>query len=201
MTIGFSSGAGISLISSLISWPTNADCKRQGPRARLMKMHTKACTSVVALALIWASPSIAFAQAPTRPDPSRTPGAINTNVTQANIYETICVPGWTRTVRPPEDHTYRVKRVQLRDWGYSDQRTRDYEEDHLIPLALGGSPTSPQNLWPEPWRGAWNAHVKDRLESYLHEQVCAGAMPLEQARSEIAKDWIAAYRRYLGGPQ
>ena len=26
----------------------------------------------------------------------------------------------------------------------------DYEEDHLIPLELGGSPTSPLNLWPEP---------------------------------------------------
>ena len=201
MTIGFRSGAGISPISFLVSQQNDADCGRQESRPHLVKTHTKACASVVALALVWASPSLASAQALTRPDPSRTPGAINTNVMQANIYETICVRGWTRTVRPPEDYTYRLKREQLRAWGYGDQRTRDYEEDHLIPLALGGSPTSPKNLWPEPLRGAWNAHVKDRLENYLHEQVCAGAIPLDKARSEIAKEWIAAYRRYLGEPQ
>lgn len=60
-----------------------------------------------------------LAQAPTRPDPSRTPGAINPDVTQTNIYETICVRGWTRTVRPPEDYTYQLKREQLRKWGYA----------------------------------------------------------------------------------
>lgn len=148
-----------------------------------------------------ASASLAFAQAPTRPDPSRTPGAINPEVTQATIYETICVRGWTRTARPPEEYTYRLKREQLREWGYEDQETRDYEEDHLIPLELGGSPTSPQNLWPEPWDGPWGAHVKDRLENYMHEQVCAGAMSLQEAQSEISEDWIAAYHKYLGDPR
>ncbi|MGH6670433.1 MAG: hypothetical protein ACRECV_00475 [Xanthobacteraceae bacterium] len=145
-----------------------------------------------------ASGSPAFAQAPTRPDPSRTPGAINPNVTQANIYETICVRGWTRTVRPPEEYTYHLKREQLRDWSYADRRRRDYEEDHLIPLELGGSPTSPQNLWPEPWHGPWNASMKDRLENYLHDEVCAGRIPLEEAQHEIAQDWIGAYQKYLG---
>lgn len=154
----------------------------------------------LALALLCVGMPLARAQVPIRPDPSRTPGVINTNVTRANIYETICLRGWTRTVRPPEEYTYRLKREQLRDWGYSDQRTRDYEEDHLIPLALGGSPTSPQNLWPEPRHGAWNALVKDRLENYLHEQVCIGAMPLGQAQREFATDWIAAYRKYIGTP-
>jgi hypothetical protein len=152
---------------------------------------------VVAVHCAAASPGLA--QAPTRPDTSRTPGAMNPSVTQTNIYETICVRGWTRTVRPPEDYTYRLKREQLREWGYADQATRDYEEDHLIPLELGGSPTSPQNLWPEPWDGPWNARVKDRLENYLHKQVCAGRMPIEEAQREIATDWIAAYTKYWGG--
>lgn len=120
----------------------------------------------------------------TRPDPSRIPGATNPDVTQANIYETICVRGWTRTVRPSEAYTYRLKREQLREWGCDDQETRDYEEDHMIPLELGGSPNSPLNFWPEPWNGPWNAHVKDRLENYLHEEVCAGRMPLEEEQRE-----------------
>jgi hypothetical protein len=153
------------------------------------------------LALCCAGASFASAQEPVRPDSARTPGAINPDVTQANIYATICMRGWTRTVRPPAEYTYRLKRKQLREWVYVDQQTRDYEEDHLIPLELGGSPTAPQNLWPEPWHGPWNAHVKDRLENYLHEQVCAGRMPLEEARREIAEDWIAAFVRYLGQPQ
>lgn len=154
-----------------------------------------------ALALFCADAPFASAQAPARPDPSRTPGAIDPAVTQANAGATICVRGWTRTVRPPEEYTYRLKREQLRDWGYSDRQSRDYEEDHLIPLELGGSLTSPQNLWPEPWSGPWGAHVKDRLENYLHQQVCAGRMPLDEARREIARDWIATYREYLGEPQ
>lgn len=164
-------------------------------------LRCSAAVGIAALVLLCPSASIASVQAPVRPDTSRTPGAINTNVTQSNIYETICVRGWARTVRPSEEYTYRLKREQLRDWAYSDQRTRDYEEDHLIPLALGGSPTSPKNLWPEPRRGVWNARVKDRLENYLHKQVCAGAISLDTARSEIPKDWIAVYRGYLGDPQ
>lgn len=158
--------------------------------------------SIAAFAFVFCvvSVSFAFAQAPTRPDPSRTSGAINPDVMQANIYETICVRSWTQTVRPPEEYTYRLKRGQLREWGYQHQQTRDYEEDHLIPLELGGSPTSPQNLWPEPRTGPWNAHIKDRLENYLHEQVCTGRMPLEGAQREIAENWIGAYRRHIGEP-
>ncbi|MGH7173805.1 MAG: hypothetical protein ACRELG_26280 [Gemmataceae bacterium] len=151
----------------------------------------------VGIAILLLTIPAAHAEDPFRPDPSRTPGAINPEVTQARIFETICVRGWTRTVRPPEEYTYHLKREQLRDWGYVVQQTRDFEEDHLIPLELGGSPTSPRNLWPEPWHGPWNAHVKDRLENYLHEQVCAGGMPLREAQREIAQDWIAAYRKYL----
>ena len=35
------------------------------------------------------------------PDPRFTPGAINPDVTQENIDSTICVPGFTKTIRPP----------------------------------------------------------------------------------------------------
>jgi len=48
---------------------------------------------------------VAHAQ-PSLPDRSRTPGAFNPSVTQENIGRTICVRGWTRTVRPPSQYTY-----------------------------------------------------------------------------------------------
>lgn len=133
------------------------------------------------------------------PDPVRTPGAINPDVTQANIGQTICVRGWTRTVRPPEEYTYRLKRRQMRAWGYADRRLRDYEEDHLVPLSLGGAPYDRGNLWPEPRYAAdgWDADRKDELEARLAQLVCSGNVSLGEAQRAIARDWIAAYRRYL----
>ncbi len=134
------------------------------------------------------------------PDPKLTPGAVNPDVTQQTIETTICVRGWTRLVRPPESYTEPLKREQIALYGYRDRRLRDYEEDHLIPLDLGGAPSDPRNLWPEPHEapGDWGSYAKDRLESRLNDLVCSGALPLDTARSAIATNWIDAYRRYIG---
>jgi hypothetical protein len=70
-------------------------------------------------------------------------------VTETTIHETICVRGWTRTIRPSQDYTKALKRDQIRAFGYVDRRLGAYEEDHLIPLDLGGAPYDPRNLWPE----------------------------------------------------
>lgn len=134
------------------------------------------------------------------PDPKLTPGAVNPDVTQQTIGTTICVRGWTRLVRPPESYTERLKREQIAEYGYSDRRLGDYEEDHLIPLELGGAPTDPRNLWPEPHEAAgdWGSYAKDRLESRLNDLVCSGALSLDTARAAIASNWMDAYRRYIG---
>jgi len=131
------------------------------------------------------------------PDPIRTPGATNSDITQANIHETICNPRWsTRLVRPPSEYTNRLKVQQIREYGYSDFARKDYEEDHFIPLELGGSPTDPRNLWPEPFAASvrdGGAHYKDQVENYLHAEVCAGSLTLEQAQQEIIQDWYRIY--------
>ena len=44
-----------------------------------------------------------------RASPMLTPGALNPDVTQVNIHSTICVPGWTATIRPPPDYTDALK--------------------------------------------------------------------------------------------
>lgn len=135
-----------------------------------------------------------------RPNARLTPGASDPAVVQANIRQTICVPGYSKSVRPPEKYTERLKRLGIRRYGYSDSRLRDYEEDHLISIELGGSPTAPQNLWPEPHHviGGWGSYAKDRLENRLHALICRGRVPLAQAQRDIASDWIAAYKRYVG---
>ncbi len=69
-----------------------------------------------------------------------TPGAIDPNITQDNIQETVCVKGYTKTVRPPAYYTNKLKKSQLREYGFADQNPKHYEEDHLIPLNIGGAP-------------------------------------------------------------
>jgi hypothetical protein len=129
-----------------------------------------------------------------------TPGAIDPRITQADIHSTICVSGYSASVRPAAAYTTALKIRQLAA-GYSyhgDPRTGDYEEDHLISLELGGSPTSPKNLWPEPYAAREGARVKDRIENKLHELVCAGELSLRTAQHAIAVNWWQAYQRYIG---
>ena len=72
--------------------------------------------------------------------PTHTPGARYSKVTQATISKTVCVKGWTRTIRPPTNYTNALKKAQLAAWHYADQNPWHYEEDHLISLELGGAP-------------------------------------------------------------
>jgi hypothetical protein len=118
------------------------------------------------------------------------PGAINQDITQDTIGQTICNPNWsTRSERPPSAYTTALKIKQLKTLGWSDQSTADYEEDHLISLELGGNPTDPNNLWPESYKTTPNARDKDKVENYLHAEVCNGAMTLQEAQKEVSGDW------------
>jgi hypothetical protein len=111
-------------------------------------------------------------------DPVRTPGVLNSDVTQGTIKQTICVHGWTRTIRPPTSYTNDLKRKQMGEYGVSGDLS-GYQEDHLISLELGGHPTDPRNLWPEPYPRA--AEV-DTIENELNAKVCSGELTLEAAQ-------------------
>jgi hypothetical protein len=107
-----------------------------------------------------------------------TPGVLNPAVTPATIRATICRHGWTKTVRPPVEYTDRLKAVGLRQYRLRGPPSA-YQEDHLISLELGGNPTDPRNLWPEPYPRA--AEV-DRIENQLNGDVCSGRMSLVEAQ-------------------
>jgi hypothetical protein len=128
------------------------------------------------------------------PDPQCTPGAINPAVTQDNIKNTICVPGYTKTVRPPVSYTTPLKIKLMQSYGFTDSRS-NYELDHLISLEIGGNPSDVRNLWPEPGYGQYNFHIKDRFENYLHNAVCNGSMRLSDAQKEIATDWLSSWKK------
>ncbi len=123
------------------------------------------------------------------PDANCTPGATNPNVSQANIQQTICVSGYTATIRPPVSYTNKLKVQQITQYGYADTILHDYEEDHLISLELGGAPSDPKNLWPEP---GGSPNPKDKIENLCHKKVCDGEIPLADAQHEIATNWQTA---------
>lgn len=146
-----------------------------------------------------AGPTVDPNDAPYLPNPAWQPGAYNPDVTPDTIQTTICVSGYSSKIRPPVSYTDNLKLQQIKQYGYSDTNPADYEEDHLIPLAVGGDPKDPKNLWPEPTKTTpYNASVKDTLENTLHKMVCSGQVPLDTARKDIATDWVAAYHKYVG---
>jgi len=128
------------------------------------------------------------------PDRHCTPGAVNQHVTQANIASTICRAGWTDSVRPDESYTEALKIRQIHRYGYANTDPSSYEEDHLIPLELGGSPASPENLWPE-YDGGQIPNPKDSVENALNNAVCDGTVSLRAAQYAIAVNWMRAESR------
>ena len=145
--------------------------------------------------------SFGIALAGDLPDPSLTPGAVDPSINQDNIQQTICVRGYTKTMRPPAHYTNGLKKHQIREYGYSDRNPKHYEEDHLIPLSLGGNPTDVRNLWPEPRKSEWGAEKKDQLEFVLYRMVCRGEISLQDAQQAISSNWIDAWNRYVPNHQ
>lgn len=112
-------------------------------------------------------------------------GVVNPAVTQENIHQTICVPGWTATVRPPSSYTNALKRKTIP----KHTSPRLYEEDHILPLGVGGHPSDPKNLWPQPWKGKCGAKLKDVTERTMHDAVCSGTISLKDAQKQFMP-WV-----------
>ncbi len=123
----------------------------------------------------------AIAQGPILPKPSLTPGVFNYAVKASTIDTTICKSGWTKTIRPPVSYTNTLKIKQMQQYNETGSPS-SYEEDHFIPLELGGDPKNPKNLWPEPHSQSKDS---DPLENSLKRQVCKGTLALKEARIQI----------------
>jgi hypothetical protein len=140
-------------------------------------------TALVAVALLLLGVAIAWPhrapqESPYHADAVRTPGVLNADVTQATIDATICVHGWTKTIRPPTSYTNELKQEQMREYGVGGSMS-DYQEDHLISLELGGHPTDRRNLWPQPYP---RASAVDAMENELNDKVCSGDLALADAQ-------------------
>jgi len=118
----------------------------------------------------------------------KTPGEISPEVTQANIRKTICVKpadmpagqkDYIEAARPPASWTTKLKIEQMALLGLSGV-PHDYEEDHRVPIEVGGAPHDERNLWPQIWP---EAHLKDRLENAVHKDVCDGTLTLKAGQA------------------
>lgn len=125
---------------------------------------------------------------------------LNPDVRQETIDVTICVPGYTASIRPSTSFTNGVKGKLLREAGQPPDAAPEYELDHHVALALGGHPRNLRNLALQRWEGEDGAKKKDVLEKRLQKLVCARPQPalsLAAAQWAIFSDWKQAYRKYV----
>ena len=126
-------------------------------------------------------------------DSACTPGDILPNATK----DQICKSGYASSVRnvPTSE-----KNQVYAEYGITHHTAGEYEVDHLVSLELGGS-NDISNLWPEAASPKPGFHEKDKVENYLHDQVCSGAISLQQAQVEIATNWLNIYNQMPSSAQ
>jgi hypothetical protein len=123
---------------------------------------------------------------------------VNPAVSFATRGSTICVTGWTATVRPPASYTSPLKAQQMAAEHLSGSPS-NYEEDHRLPLEGGGFPggagLDTHNLSPE----AHPASVtKDSAENQLKQQLCAAkdAATFTSLQVAFVNRWLAPWPNY-----
>ena len=121
------------------------------------------------------------------PDSACTPGAIIESATVSQI----CQSGYASSVR---NVTTSTKNKVYAEYGITTHYAGQYEVDHLVSLELGGS-NDIANLWPEPASPQPGFHEKDKVENYLHDQLCAGKIGLRAAQTQIATNWLTIWHQ------
>jgi hypothetical protein len=125
------------------------------------------------------------------PDRLCTPGARFSKVTKTDV----CTPGYSSRVR---NVSQSLKNAVYAEYGITKHfNGQTGEVDHLVSLELGGS-NAESNLFPEAASPHPGSKDKDRLENKLHSLVCTGQIALATAQRAIARDWVKAYRTYIG---
>ena len=117
------------------------------------------------------------------------PLPINPDVMPFTIQNTICIKGWTASVRPPVSYTNHIKKQRLHELGLPLELIGNFQLDHKLPLSLGGSPDDIRNLVLQDHD---EAGEKDAVERCLPAAVCSGTVNLHDAQIAIWRDWRSA---------
>jgi hypothetical protein len=137
------------------------------------------------------------------PDPAKTPGLADTLKTSdlTKRYTEGCPNGkssctYSQAHRdvPAAVHTHVYDEYNV---AAADRNIKFGEVDHFFPLCAGGS-NDIKNLWDQPADNQWNGenfgcHEKDKLETYVCDQIKAGKLDPKDAYSRITTDWVKFY--------
>jgi hypothetical protein len=137
------------------------------------------------------------------PDPTKTPGLAETlkALDLTKRYTSNC-PGGKASCTYSQAHRDVPESVHTQVYDEysvpaSDRNIKFGEVDHFYPLCAGGS-NDIKNLWDQPAENEWNGqnfgyHEKDKLETYVCEQIKAGKMTPIDAFNRITNDWVKFY--------
>ena len=164
---------------------------------------TTTATPPIADHLASPSPTIVATAVPAHIDVCHRNGitycAINPLVTQDTVERSICTNGWTKLIRPAQSYTDNLKRLQLTQ--FASQHPSDInwnlqgtEEDHRLPLELGGAPSDANNLSPEE---PASPNAKDTDETQFKRLVCNGKVGLPTAQVQFIAKWLGPYPTYI----
>ena len=151
--------------------------------------------------LMWFAFWSAGAFAGDLPDPALTPGAYSPLVTQANIHQTVCVHGWSKTMRPSTSVTNKMKVKVMVAYHIPLTDIHKVELDHLCSIVLGCALDDEHNMWPEYWYlnvdgEDHGAHQKDHAEKATQLAICSGKITLLDAQKQMVTDWRVLYKRF-----
>ncbi|HKT79665.1 MAG TPA: hypothetical protein VJP86_05565 [Vicinamibacterales bacterium] len=138
----------------------------------------------VFVALIIGLPAVSFAQLPAK---DYTPGK-TLKVTK----EEVCSAGFVSPAKPLKDND---AADALAAYGLRPDSGR--ELIHLVPLSLGGT-NDKANLWPLPNSREFGPAQKKALDEALQKKVCDGSIDLKTAQDALKKNWMDAYKKYVG---
>lgn len=132
------------------------------------------------------------------PNPSLTPGKLSARDT-----DTVCDPNFrTSSVR---HDTTAMKAKVYEAYGLDPHAAPcPCEIDHWLSLedeGVDGSETRDNltlNLWPQPYAEPLGAHDKDRVETWIHKQLCAGSITRAQVPDVMAR-WPEIFEALKSG--
>lgn len=188
---------GAAILGAIVLWhhpSLDRDNAGSNPLGCATTNDGSVCDAAAGISKVIHSPLLNTNQATLLPPPE-TPGAVDPAVTQDNIDETICRPGYARSARPAYSITGPLKR-RMMNAQHPGERMADYELDHLIPISIGGAPFDMHDLWLQPRQGQANAGDKNVLAYVLWRLVCTHQVPLQTAQHDISRDWTRAYQLY-----
>lgn len=116
------------------------------------------------------------------------PGALDTAAV-AHPARTVCSPKWLASARGSHVSEKTLERLVI-EYQLPGPPSL-YVVAHVVPVADGGSPTSPRNLYVLPMNGWGGERTQSFIARRLHGDICEHELTIARAASKLEGDWLA----------